>query len=93
VAKAKASVDILAAVLEAGERYGEAPALTFGKRTLSYRELRERVLRAANSLTTLGLVPGDRVLFSIRPGLDATCLALGIIAAGGAIVFADPGAG
>jgi acyl-CoA synthetase (AMP-forming)/AMP-acid ligase II len=93
VAEATASPDILAAVLEAGERYGEAPALTFGKRTLSYRELRERVLRAANSLATLGMVRGDRVLFSIRPGLDATCLALGIIAAGGAIVFADPGAG
>ncbi len=37
--------------------------------------------------------PGDRVLFSVRPGLDAVVLALGIVAAGGVVVFADPGAG
>jgi acyl-CoA synthetase (AMP-forming)/AMP-acid ligase II len=86
------STDILAAVLDACERYGNASALTFGKNTLTYRELREKVLRTASSLKVLGMVPGDHVLFSVRPGLDATCLALGIIAAGGAIV-ADPGAG
>jgi acyl-CoA synthetase (AMP-forming)/AMP-acid ligase II len=89
----KASVDILAAVLTACETHGLAPAITFGRRTLSYRDLREKVLRTAASLRTLGMVPGDRVLFSVRPGLDSTCLALGIIAAGGTIVFADPGAG
>jgi acyl-CoA synthetase (AMP-forming)/AMP-acid ligase II len=88
-----ASTDILAAVLDACEKYGNASALTFGKSTLTYRELREKVLRTASSLKVLGMVPGDHVLFSVRPGLDATCLALGIIAAGGAIVFADPGAG
>src|SRR4051812_13407514 len=37
--------------------------------------------------------PGDRVLFSVRPGPDAVVLALGIVEAGGTVVFADPGAG
>jgi acyl-CoA synthetase (AMP-forming)/AMP-acid ligase II len=40
-----------------------------------------------------GLTPGDRVLFSVRPGPDAVVLALGIVQAGGVVVFADPGAG
>ena len=40
-----------------------------------------------------GLAAGDRVLFSVRPGPDAVVLALGIVHAGGVVVFADPGAG
>lgn len=33
------------------------------------------------------------MLFSLRPGPDAVILALGIVLAGGTVVFADPGAG
>lgn len=87
------TADILGDLLAACERFGDAPAITFGRTTLSYRQLRERVLGVSSSLTVRGLVPGDRVLFSVRPGLDGICLALGIIAAGGTVVFADPGAG
>ncbi|MDF1478033.1 class I adenylate-forming enzyme family protein [Leifsonia sp. H3M29-4] len=85
--------DILGAVLEACERTPEAPAMTLGRRTLSFGRLRDRVLGVAGALEREGFVPGDRVLFSVRPGLDGICLALGIIAAGGTVVFADPGAG
>ncbi|WP_010203540.1 class I adenylate-forming enzyme family protein [Salinibacterium sp. PAMC 21357] len=88
-----ASPDILAALLSACDRTPDAPAMTLGRRTLSYRDLRDRILGVARSLTDEGFVPGDRVLFSVRPGLDGICLALGVIAAGGTIVFADPGAG
>ncbi|NEM90732.1 class I adenylate-forming enzyme family protein [Galbitalea soli] len=90
---AEPGTDLLAAVLQAGETYGPAPAITFGRHSLSYRELRGSILRTAAALRLLGMQPGDRVLFSIRPGADATVLVLGIIAAGGSVVFADPGAG
>ncbi|CAN5230944.1 class I adenylate-forming enzyme family protein [soil metagenome] len=85
--------DILTALLESCERTPEAPAMTLGRRALSYGDLRGRILGIAGALADRGLVPGDRVLFSVRPGLDGICLALGVIAAGGTIVFADPGAG
>lgn len=85
--------DLLTNVLEACERTPDAPAMTFRGRTLSFRALRDDVLATSAALATRGLAPGDRVLFSVRPGIDAVTLALGIIHAGGTVVFADPGAG
>ncbi|MBX3098481.1 MAG: acyl--CoA ligase [Salinibacterium sp.] len=85
--------DILAALLDSCERTPTAPALSLGRRTLTFRALRDRINEIAQALTEHGLTPGDRMLFSVRPGLDGICLALGTIAAGGTIVFADPGAG
>jgi acyl-CoA synthetase (AMP-forming)/AMP-acid ligase II len=87
------STDILAALLKACDRTPQDPAMTLGRRTLTFGEVRDRVLSIAGALGERGLGPGDRVLFSVRPGLDGICLALGVIAAGGTIVFADPGAG
>lgn len=87
------TADILDDLLAACDRFADAAAVTFGRTTLSYRQLRARILGVSSSLTVRGLVPGDRVLFSVRPGLDGICLALGIVAAGGTVVFADPGAG
>ena len=84
------TTDLLAAVLEACERTPSAPAITIGRETITYRDLRTRIDRVADGL---GVQPGDRVLFSVRPGIDAVVLALGIISAGGTVVFADPGAG
>lgn len=91
--------DILSALLDACARTPDAPAITLvgragrPRRTLSFGELRDRILRIAGGLSERGLMPGERVLFSVRPGPDGICLALGIIAAGGTVVFADPGAG
>lgn len=85
--------DILAALMAACDRTPDAPAMTLRRRSLTFGQLRDRVLGIAAALGTEGLTPGDRVLFSVRPGLDAVCLALGILAAGGTVVFADPGAG
>ncbi len=85
--------DILAALLEACDRTPDAPAMTLGRTTLRYRDLADRIDRVSSSLTAEGMRPGDRVLFSVRPGLDGISLALGIIHAGGTVVFADPGAG
>lgn len=87
------SVDLLAAVLAAAERTPAAPAITRGRRTLAFAGLRRRILGTAAGLRAAGLADGDRMLFSVRPGIDAVVLALGAIAAGGTVVFADPGAG
>lgn len=80
-------------VLAAAERTPAASALTARGRTWSYRELARRIRTIAARLQAEGLAPGERVLFSVRPGPDAVALALGIVAAGGTVVFADPGAG
>ncbi len=62
-------------------------------RTLTYRELAARVRAVAGGLRDHGLRDGERVLFSVRPSPDAVVLALGIVAAGGTVVFVDPGVG
>jgi len=87
------SVDLVAAVLASCDERPDAAALTFGRRTLSYGELARRVRATAAALVREGMRTGDRVLFSVRPGADAVVLALGIVEAGGTVVFADPGAG
>ncbi|MEO7680316.1 MAG: class I adenylate-forming enzyme family protein [Sphingomonas sp.] len=89
----RGSVDLVAAVLASCDAHPDAAALTFGRTTLSYGELGRRVTATAASLVREGMRPGDRVLFSVRPGPDAVVLALGIVEAGGTVVFADPGAG
>lgn len=80
-------------VLAAADRTPEAPAVTVRGRSWSYRELARRIRATAGALRGEGFTPGERVLFSVRPGPDAVALALGIVAAGGTVVFADPGAG
>lgn len=85
--------DLVSAVLASAERHASEPALTFGKTTLTYTELSRRVRSVASGLRAEGMQPGDRVLFSVRPGPDAVVLAQAIVLAGGTVVFADPGAG
>src|SRR5690606_32582903 len=85
--------DLVHAVLAAADRTPDDAALTARGRTWSYRELARRIRAIAASLRAEGLASGDRVLFSVRPGPDAVALALGIVGAGGTVVFADPGAG
>ncbi|MFC4905986.1 class I adenylate-forming enzyme family protein [Actinomadura gamaensis] len=81
-------------LLEQAERTPSAVALIAGDDTeLTYGELRHRVLAVRNGLRANGLRPGDGVLFSVRPSPDSLVLALAVVAAGGVVVFADPGAG
>ncbi|WP_051108947.1 class I adenylate-forming enzyme family protein [Actinomadura flavalba] len=60
---------------------------------LAYGDLRRRVLAVRHGLLDAGLEAGDGVLFSVRPSAESLVLALGVVAAGGVVVFADPGAG
>ncbi|MCW2902931.1 MAG: AMP-dependent synthetase and ligase [Streptosporangiaceae bacterium] len=81
-------------VLDQAARTPGAVALVGGDGAeLSYGRLRRQVLAVRHGLIEAGLQPGDRVLFSVRPSPRSLVLALGIAAAGGAVVFADPGAG
>jgi acyl-CoA synthetase (AMP-forming)/AMP-acid ligase II len=88
------SSDLLASVLQTCDRRGEAAALTGPDgRTLSYATLGARIRATADALRSNGMRDADRVLFSVRPSPACVVLALGIVAAGGTVVFADPGAG
>src|SRR5687767_651000 len=62
-----------------------APAICYGRREISYGELRVETLRMANVLDSLGIVPADRValLLADSPEFVATFIAtcsLGAIA-------------
>ncbi len=85
--------DLLAALLAACRAHPDEDAISQGGTTFSYRQLEGRIAAVAAGLRRMGFLPGDRVLFSVRPNLEGIALALGIIAAGGTVVFADPGAG
>ncbi|TDD85755.1 long-chain fatty acid--CoA ligase [Actinomadura darangshiensis] len=81
-------------LLDQAARTPEAVALISGKGTeLTYGELRRQVLAVRHGLLSGGLAAGDGVLFSVRPSPESLVLALGVVAAGGVVVFADPGAG
>ncbi|GGV03213.1 fatty-acyl-CoA synthase [Streptomyces albospinus] len=87
-------MDLLTALLDTADRRGDAAALTGPDgRTLGYRQFGRAVLSTAGRLREAGMAPGERVLFSVRPGPEGVVLALGVIAAGGTVVFADPGVG
>ncbi|MCB7137870.1 class I adenylate-forming enzyme family protein [Cellulosimicrobium marinum] len=58
---------------------------------VTYAGLARRVEATATALAADGLVPGDRALFSVRPRPAGVALALGVVRAGGTIVFVDPG--
>ncbi|MFI1918942.1 class I adenylate-forming enzyme family protein [Nocardia sp. NPDC020380] len=89
-----APADFLALLREQVRRQPDAPALgMIGEQPLTYAELENRIATVAKRLHDKGFRPGDSMLFSIRPCVDAVTLVFGTIAAGGAIVFVDPGVG
>lgn len=88
------SSDFLDLLREQARRHPDAPALgLIGARPLSYGDLVARIDTVAKRLHANGFRAGDRMLFSIRPCPDAVALIFGTIAAGGTIVFVDPGVG
>ncbi|MFC9998427.1 class I adenylate-forming enzyme family protein [Nocardia sp. NPDC127526] len=89
-----AQTDFVALLREQARRHPDAPALgMIGAPPLTFAELEARIATTAKRLHDNGFRPGDRMLFSIRPCADAVVLAFGTIAAGGTIVFVDPGVG
>jgi acyl-CoA synthetase (AMP-forming)/AMP-acid ligase II len=87
-------VTLVRLLLEQAARTPEETALISGDGTrLTYGELRRQVLAVRHGLVRSGLAPGDGVLFSVRPSASSLVLALAVVAAGGVVIFADPGAG
>ncbi|HXA57897.1 MAG TPA: class I adenylate-forming enzyme family protein [Streptosporangiaceae bacterium] len=85
-------MSVVREVLEQGLRRPEAVAVVGGD-VLTFGELRRQVLAVRYGLLRAGLAAGDGVLFSVRPSPRSLVLALGVVAAEGVVIFADPGAG
>ncbi|MES1155325.1 MAG: AMP-binding protein, partial [Pseudorhodoplanes sp.] len=62
--------------------FAARPYIVGPDRTWSYGDLTERVGRTANALKSLGLKPGERVLFSVMDGIDFPALFLAILKIG-----------
>ncbi|MFF2076049.1 amino acid adenylation domain-containing protein [Kitasatospora sp. NPDC058162] len=77
-------------VAEQAARTPEAPAVTFGEETLSYRELDEAANRLAHHLLAHGAGPDRLVALSVERGLEMAVGLLGIMKAGAAYVPLDP---
>ena len=68
----------------------DAPAVEFGNRQLSYRELADRVLALAAELRERGVGPDTIVGVAARPSLEFAVSVLAILWAGGAYLPLDP---
>jgi long-chain acyl-CoA synthetase len=61
------------------------------QRDITREALVQRARAMAQGLAAYGFARGDRVVFSVRPGIDAVCLVLAVHALGGVLVPQDPG--
>ena len=88
-----AGVNLSARLRERAETLGDAPALVWRGRTLSFAGLEAQVARRAAGLRRRGLGPGRRVLLlhRVSPRLYATLLAVWRVGAAACLV--DPGVG
>jgi acyl-CoA synthetase (AMP-forming)/AMP-acid ligase II len=66
----------------AASRFGDAPAISCGDRTLSFREFDRATDRLGNSLLAKGLVPGDRVAVAMPNGIDGLIAYYGLAKGG-----------
>lgn len=67
-------------------RHGDRVALLCGDKAVSYRDLADRVARAAGALQALGVRPGDRVLLLMRDTPEFAAAWLGAVRAGAAAI-------
>lgn len=63
-------MQIGALIRRAALQFGDAPCLSEGARTLSFRDFDRATDRLANALLALGLKPGDRVGVLLPNGID-----------------------
>ncbi len=86
----------MARIRDQAQRAPNAVAIVevHGERTLrriTRSALVTRVAHVTRGLTQSGFRAGDRVLFSVRPGIDAVVLVLAVHALGGVLIPQDPG--
>jgi len=77
----------------AHERPDDIALISPRGRQTTFAALNEAICAAATRLQTEGMQPGDAVVFSVRPSVEAVILILSTVRAGGTIVAADPGMG
>ena len=77
-------------IARAAKRAPTAPALTYGKGTLSYGELQDSVSRFASGLIGLGLARGERVAIYLEKRFETVIASFGAPAAGGVFVPLNP---
>ena len=65
-------------------------ALLSARECMSYGELANTILRAANGLTTLGVQPGERVAIFLPKSIETVAAMFGASAAGGVFVPINP---
>lgn len=85
------SHDVINLIFKAAAKHPDKIALSHGKTAYTYRQVTRDITSIAVNLREHGLKAGDRFFFSVSPDPDGILLALGMVAAGAAIVFADPG--
>jgi acyl-CoA synthetase (AMP-forming)/AMP-acid ligase II len=85
-------MDLVREVLDSCRRTPAATAI-IGSRgeKMTYDELGVRALLIRDRMAAAGLERGDGVLYAVEPSPDAIAIALGVVAAGGVLVLADPG--
>ncbi|MEC3913413.1 amino acid adenylation domain-containing protein [Nocardia sp. CDC160] len=71
-------------------RTPDAPAVIFGRTTLSYAELDARSRRLAQELTLRGVGAESRVAVAMRRGIDLVVAIYAVLRSGGAYVPVDP---
>ncbi|WP_336298008.1 amino acid adenylation domain-containing protein [Micromonospora sp. LH3U1] len=83
-------VDLAAMVAEQAARDGDAVALVYGGKELTYRELDRRANRLAHYLRALGAVPDEPVAVLLERSFDLVVAILGIVRSGAAYLPLDP---
>ncbi|GAB0102601.1 hypothetical protein JMUB6875_15700 [Nocardia sp. JMUB6875] len=68
----------------------DAPAIMFGRTTLTYAQLDARSRRLAQELTLRGVGPESRVAVAMRRGIDLVVAIYAVLRSGGAYVPVDP---
>lgn len=77
-------------IARSAERTPDAPALTFGAKTLRYAELQAAVAGFAGALRGLGLARGERVGIYLDKRIETVVASFGAPAAGGVFVPVNP---
>ncbi|MEU7039463.1 amino acid adenylation domain-containing protein [Streptomyces varsoviensis] len=75
---------------EQARRHADRPALEWDEGSLTYRELHDRVRRAAAHLRARGMEDGDTVAVLLRRSPEAVVAVLAVLEAGGAYLPLDP---
>lgn len=77
-------------IRRSAHRAGEAPALVYGGRGLTYSALEQRVTAVSNGLLSLGLARADRVGIYLEKRFETVIASFGAPAAGGVFVPMNP---